>query len=519
MNKEVNYWQLPGLLAVANESLLDKCSELYSNHYGEWGQAGLFPGKRIKLSRDRIRAWLNCKYSTLYCAQIDDDIIGYAIAFSKNVTRGYGIITWVTQLVVHTDYRHNGIAKNILFSIWGLSTHYAWGIVSANPYAVRALEKATRRRAIPLRIKKNSVKLLNLGREYVPFVDNETMVKVNKEISAINTKFFVEHNTIPQMLENVTSVEVPWNLGVVEEGWEWFAFTFQDQAPIALTKEEIENMIRTSDNVVKQAYSRMNLAEHTWTKKTLSEVDYIIEKTGLSRGSFVYDLGCGIGRHAITLAEKGFEVVGIDYLDVNVRAAKEKINRMKLANIDIQEADCRYYTNGRKSDLVICLYDVVGTYSNEEDNAKILKTAYSLLKDGGIAVFSVMNFESTLERAIHKFSLEKDANILVNLPASKTMEKTGDVFNPEYYAVDTDTHLVYRREQFTEGRSLPAELIVRDKRYTMLEIQGLCESVGFEVLEKKYTNASDWRVSHAATSEKAKEILLICKKIASDQRF
>lgn len=36
----------------------------------------------------------------------------------------------------YKDYRQQGIAKNILFSIWGFSNHFAWGIVSANPYAI-----------------------------------------------------------------------------------------------------------------------------------------------------------------------------------------------------------------------------------------------------------------------------------------------------------------------------------------------------------------------------------------------
>lgn len=154
MLSNIEYWKLPGILVTANESLLKECSELYSDHYGVWGSKGKSPGEHIKLSGNRISAWLNSEYATLYCAENAGKIIGYAIAISKDLKGEYGIVTWVTQLVVHTDYRKQGIAKNILFSIWGLSTHFAWGIVSANPYAVRALEKATRRRAVPLRIKK-----------------------------------------------------------------------------------------------------------------------------------------------------------------------------------------------------------------------------------------------------------------------------------------------------------------------------------------------------------------------------
>ena len=98
------------------------------------------------------------------------------------------------------------------------------------------------------------------------------------------------------------------------------------------------------------------------------------------------------------------------------------------------------------------------------------------------------------------------------MPASNTQEETGDIFNPDYYLVDTDTHLIYRKEQFSSSTGLPIELIVRDRRFTMDEIISLCKSVGFSIVEAKYTNASDWNKSYDATSSRAKEILLICQK-------
>lgn len=132
------------------------------------------------MSPEKLCIWLDSENVTLYYATCEEKIVGYAIAFGKNEI-GYGIVTWVTQLVVHKDYRQQGIAKNILFSIWGFSNHFAWGIVSANPYAIRALEKATRRRAVPMRIKKNATKLRNIGRKHVPFIDEETEFDITEE--------------------------------------------------------------------------------------------------------------------------------------------------------------------------------------------------------------------------------------------------------------------------------------------------------------------------------------------------
>lgn len=509
----IEYNFLPGRFAVQNDDLLSQCSDLYSNHYGIWSDKGIHPQEHIRLSKKRLREWLENDNVSIYYAKHEKQIVGYAISFSKKEDK-YGIVSWVTQLVVHTDYRHRSIAKNILFSIWGFSNHFAWGIVSANPYAIRALEKATRRRAIPLRIKKNAIKLKNIGRDNVPFINNDTEFNITNNCSIVNTQFFIDHGETMEMIANVVSDDVPWTLGNIDEGWEWFAFTFNDQPQIELSKKEIENMVATSDSVVHQAYSKMNLSSpmQKWMKHTKEEINYIVEKTNLNADDKVCDFGCGRGRHAIELATRNISVVGVDYVAENIEYANRIAAELSLQNVKFYEADCRYFKCKESFSLILCLYDVVGSYTLERNNLEIIKNAYRLLKPSGYAIFSVMNYESTLANASFLFSFKNNANKILELAASNTMENSGNIFKPEYYLVDTDTHLIYRKEQFTSCTGLPVELIVRDKRYSMNEIVDLCKSVGFSIIETKYTNATNWNKGYSATNSRAKEILLICKK-------
>ena len=165
--EKITYRYFGGSSAV-DDKILTACSKLYSEHYGIWGLKSQKAGSRVKLSEKAIKAWLNGSNTAVYCAFNGTELVGYAIALSIEVS-GYGIVTWITQLVVHRDYRNKGIAKNILLSVWGFSDHKAWGIVSANPYAIRALEKVTRRRALPERIKKDIGKLRAVGIENVSF--------------------------------------------------------------------------------------------------------------------------------------------------------------------------------------------------------------------------------------------------------------------------------------------------------------------------------------------------------------
>lgn len=513
MMDKIEYSSLPGRFVAANEELLSQYSELYSNHYGIWGDKGFRPQKQIRLSNNKLREWLENDSVMVYYATNNEELIGYAIAYSKNEPN-YGIVTWVTQLVVHTDYRRHGIAKNILFSIWGFSNHFAWGIVSANPYAIRALEKATRRRAVPMRIKKNVTKLRNIGRRDIPFINEKTEFQVTDDLSTVNTEFFVDHSDTMNMLERVISDDVSWNLGFIEEGWEWFAFTFNDQEQIKLSSGEIEHMVETSDSVVRQAYSKMNLqsSKQTWLKHTVEEINFILRQVELQAVDFVYDLGCGTGRHSIELAKRGISVLGVDYVSENVELARKSVQQLSLSDIEFVEGDCREFEGKRTASLVLCLYDVVGSFASDKDNIAIVKNAFRLLKSGGYAVFSVMNYESTYASAVNVFSFEKQADKILDLSASNTMEESGNIFNPEYYLVDEETHLIYRKEQFSSCTGLPIELVVRDRRFTMDEIVSICVQVGFAVIDVRYTNASDWNKKYEATSKRAKEILLICKK-------
>lgn len=55
-------------------------------------------------------------------------------------------------------------------------------------------------------------------------------------------------------------------------------------------------------------------------------------------------------------------------------------------------------------DAAICLYDVIGSYVSLESNQRILDNLAKHLKQGGIAVISVMNFELTNAEAKYKNS-------------------------------------------------------------------------------------------------------------------
>lgn len=317
---EYEYKWLPGTMVPPD--LIQQLAALYSEHYGTWSlHAPRNPGGRVRVSPEMVGKLLESNDSRLAYATLNGELIGYAIAIQAKIPH-YGFISWVTQLVVHEDHRRKDVGKSLLFAIWMFTDHFAWGLLTANPFAIRALEKATRRRCQPARIARNYRKLRTIALQYVNYVNAATEIQVDNHVARVNTHFLLDHSNLPAMLRDVTKPSVPWRMGPIEEGWEWFAFTFHDQKEIDLAPEEIEIMLKSSDQVAKRAYSRMLLNEgHRWAQHSRQEAQFIAAISGEQPGASILDFGCGTGRHALELAEMGFDVTGIDYLDVLIERA------------------------------------------------------------------------------------------------------------------------------------------------------------------------------------------------------
>jgi SAM-dependent methyltransferase len=269
-------------------------------------------------------------------------------------------------------------------------------------------------------------------------------------------------------------------------------------------------MLRTSDAVAKQAYSRMRLnASHTWAQHTPAEVSLIMRECKLVPGSSVLDIGCGTGRHIMALAKQGVLGAGVDYLPEAIDEPQAEAHSNPRAQFVL--GDAREFYLERQYDAALCLYDVIGSYVEAEDNVRIIKSIRRHLRPGGRALISVMNFDLTYRKARHFFNLKKEPNRLLELPPSTIMETTGNVFNPDYYMIDDVTEIVYRKEQFKHGSDLPAQLLVRDRRYRLSDIAGLCILNGLRVLWSRYVRAGQWDVALAPEDDNAKEILLLCE--------
>lgn len=199
-------------------------------------------------------------------------------------------------------------------------------------------------------------------------------------------------------------------------------------------------------------------------EQTLREVDFIENSLSAEKGARVLDVGCGYGRHAIELVQRGLAVTGLDLsLPLLIRAADEAQKR--ALSVNFVHSDMRGLAFDREFDSAYCLLTSFG-YFDEETNAKVAEGMARALKPGGRLLLDVVNRDY----------------IVSDLPARIWWEGDGCVVLEEVeFNFNTSRILTHRSVVFEDGRQLDQEISVR--AYSLHELGKLLRQAGFRVLE------------------------------------
>jgi tellurite methyltransferase len=137
-----------------------------------------------------------------------------------------------------------------------------------------------------------------------------------------------------------------------------------------------------------------NIWETYWSDET--NLDYwkspspgvlaLIEKYPPQQSSQALDLGCGIGRHAITLARAGYRVIALDTSRVAVENLKrEAVVQKLIVHTLVGDVQSSIFKPGT-FDLVIS-YNVI-YHGRREDMSLVIQNVSTLLRPGGIFFFT-----------------------------------------------------------------------------------------------------------------------------------
>jgi SAM-dependent methyltransferase len=145
--------------------------------------------------------------------------------------------------------------------------------------------------------------------------------------------------------------------------------------------------------------SFQNYDQEPYARNTQAEVDVIERVIGRHRSSGILDVGCGTGRHALELARRGHQVVGIDLSEEmlakgRVAAAEENLNLAFIAR------DARDLGLNAEFEVAIILCE--GAFSlmeTDEMDRLILSNVACALEPGGTLIMTAPNAAYMLARA------------------------------------------------------------------------------------------------------------------------
>lgn len=121
---------------------------------------------------------------------------------------------------------------------------------------------------------------------------------------------------------------------------------------------------------------------------TALETDFIFTVLSPSPNCQLLDLGCGYGRHAIPLAEKGLNVTGLDRSSVLLAEANARSNGN---NPTFEQGDMRDLPYTKDFDAIISMFSSLGYFEDETENFAVFQNIADALKPKGKLLIETAN--------------------------------------------------------------------------------------------------------------------------------
>ena len=125
------------------------------------------------------------------------------------------------------------------------------------------------------------------------------------------------------------------------------------------------------------------------------EVDIVLRRTRTKPGARVLDVACGTGRHTKNFAQRGYDVVGLDYSVPYLKQARADLRKAGLAGrARLVRGDMRRASRhvGRaRFDLAVSLYNSFGYFDRRGDDRRMLREVFRTLKPGGAFVINTLH--------------------------------------------------------------------------------------------------------------------------------
>ena len=192
------------------------------------------------------------------------------------------------------------------------------------------------------------------------------------------------------------------------------------------------------------------------------------------RDGLVLDLGCGTGTVTRLLAEKGYDMIGVDSSEamLNIALEKEAENRQNILYLEQDMREFELYGTVR---AVVCICDSLNYLLEEADLEKTFRLVNNYLDPGGLFVFdfnTVYKYETVIGDATIAENREDCSFIWENF------------YDPEERINEYDVTVFVREQEGPEGGLFRRFTETHYQRgYTLSDIRGLIEKSGLHFAE------------------------------------
>jgi len=207
------------------------------------------------------------------------------------------------------------------------------------------------------------------------------------------------------------------------------------------------------------------------------EVEYIQRKIKQYNNNVrdILEFGSGTGIHGSLLAEKGYNITGIEISKKMYQKGIENIEKRGVRHkFNLINNNIILYRDKKKYDLVISLFHVISYINNNDDLLKVFENSNFHLKSGGLFIFDVWYLPAVLNLKPQTKIKTYENNLLKVIrftkPYIRFNENIVDV-NFEFFVIDKKTNEL---NSFQEIHNM--------RYFSIPEIQLLAKISSFEIL-------------------------------------